>query len=234
MVYNTYQKEGCFMSSSVSKTRYLQTILELAGTDTKKVSNKAIAEHLQVTPASVSDMVARLKDDGDVDVAPYHGVSLTDQGRASALKLIRSHRLFEVFLYDKLGLSMAQAHENADKLDHDSSEEVTERLAEFLGHPEFSPTGTPIPDADGTFHVSGWTRLINHKIGDEITIEAFVEDSSLLTYIELMNLVHGQRFKITQQLSFDGSFVLQSLDDEAVHKEVSPKVAQAIYVTDAK
>jgi DtxR family Mn-dependent transcriptional regulator len=218
--------------SSVSKTRYLQTILELGGGNAIKVSNKAIAEHLQVTPASVSDMLTRLKADGDVDVTPYHGVSLTDQGRKTALKLIRSHRLFEVFLHEKLGLSMAQAHENADNLDHESSEEVTERLAEFLGHPDFSPTGTPIPDREGTYHhISGWSRLSQREIGDKITIEAFVEDSALLTYIEVMHLERGSQWLIAQQMSFDGSFVLQNLADEHNQKEISAKVADAIYTT---
>lgn len=108
------------MTESISKTQYLQTILELSGGDeSTKISNNQIAEHLNVTPSSVSNMLAKLQEAGEVDVVPYYGVTLTKPGRETALRLIRSHRLIETFGATKLGLSISEAHSNADHLDHD-------------------------------------------------------------------------------------------------------------------
>lgn len=126
----------------------MKAIWELAGTS--PASTKEISERLGVAPASVTNMLGRLNELGLVHYERYHGASLTEEGCAQALRLVRRHRLIEFFLLEQLGYSWGEVHEEAERLEHAVSDEFTERLAEFLGHPARDPHGDPIPSADGT------------------------------------------------------------------------------------
>src|ERR671914_2219628 len=133
---------------SISVGDYVKAVWEVTGSGV--ASTKEVADWLSISPASVTNMFARLQEMGLVGYERYRGASLTRRGRGEALRLIRRHRLIETFLLEHLGYSWREVHEEAERLEHAVSDGFTERLAEFLGHPDQDPHGDPIPAADGT------------------------------------------------------------------------------------
>src|ERR687896_1128158 len=133
---------------SVSVGDYVKAIWEVAGSGA--ASTKDVAERLSIAPPSVTNMFARLQEMGLVEYERYRGATLTQRGREEALRLVRRHRLIETFLLEHLGYSWEEVHEEAERLEHAVSDGFTERLAEFLDHPDHDPHGGPIPAGDGT------------------------------------------------------------------------------------
>lgn len=218
------------MSESISKTQYLQTILELSsGDETTKISNNQIAEHLNVTPSSVSNMLAKLQEAGEVDVVPYYGVTLTEPGRQTALRLIRSHRLIETFGATKLGLSISEAHFNADNLDHDADVEFVDALERFLDFPKYSPHGPLIPDANFNYEQEKLRTLREAKDLETVTLNSFTEDLELLQYVETVGLELGTTWTIKERLPFDGPLVLS---DGSRDVQVTQHAADFIFIND--
>lgn len=217
------------MSESVSKTQYLQTILELSGgDDDSKISNNQIADHLNVTPSSVSNMLAKLQEAGEVDVVPYYGVTLTEPGRQTALRLIRSHRLIETFGATKLGLSISEAHFNADNLDHDADDEFVNALEKFLDYPKYSPHGLLIPDANYNYEPDKLRTLRAANDGETVTLNSFTEDLELLQYVETVGVTLGSTWTIKERLPFDGPLVLTDGQNEV---QITQHAADFIYIT---
>jgi Mn-dependent transcriptional regulator len=132
-----------------SKEDYLKAILMLGDETDGAVATTAIAERLSMRPASVTGMLRVLGEAGWVTYEAYRGARLTDRGRAIATDIIRKHRLWEVFLVDKLGFGWEEVHDLAEQLEHIDDPELVRRLAAFLGHPKFDPHGDPIPNAAG-------------------------------------------------------------------------------------
>lgn len=130
-----------------NKEDYLKIIYELGG-ESKKVSNKDIAESLGISPPSVSEMVKKLLKEGYVEYSYYQGVSLTEAGLKEAMKIKRRHLLWEVFLAEKLGYDIEDIHEEAEKLEHITSPKLEEHLDRFLNYPEVCPHGTRIRIAE--------------------------------------------------------------------------------------
>lgn len=216
------------MSESVSKTQYLQTILELSGgDDDSKISNNQIADHLNVTPSSVSNMLAKLQEAGEVDVVPYYGVTLTGPGRQTALRLIRSHRLIETFGATKLGLSISEAHFNADNLDHDADDEFVNALEKFLDYPKYSPHGLLIPDANYNYEPDKLRTLRAANDGETVTLNSFTEDLELLQYVETVGVTLGSTWTIKERLPFDGPLVLTDGQNEV---QITQHAADFIYI----
>ncbi|MBJ7617220.1 metal-dependent transcriptional regulator [Weissella confusa] len=216
------------MSESVSKTQYLQTILELSGgDDDSKISNNQIADHLNVTPSSVSNMLAKLQEAGEVDVVPYYGVTLTEPGRQTALRLIRSHRLIETFSATKLGLSISEAHFNADNLDHDADDEFVNALEKFLDYPKYSPHGLLIPDANYNYEPDKLRTLRAANDGETVTLNSFTEDLELLQYVETVGVTLGSTWTIKERLPFDGPLVLTDGQNEV---QITQHAADFIYI----
>lgn len=112
-------------------------------------STSEIAGALGVAPASVSNMLVRLSDDGLVSYEPYRGAALTARGEVEALRLLRRHRLVETFMIERLGYARGEVIDGAERLGHAISDRFTEALAELLGHPSLDPHGNPIPSPDG-------------------------------------------------------------------------------------
>ena len=130
------------------KEDYLKVIVELGGTN-ELVNNKQIGKALSVSPASVTEMSSKLLKEGYISHIPYQGVQITEKGLLIANKLIRKHRLWEVFLADKLGFDWTEVHEEAELLEHVSSDFLIDRLDAYLGFPKYDPHGGVIPDKDG-------------------------------------------------------------------------------------
>ncbi|HSI90051.1 MAG TPA: metal-dependent transcriptional regulator, partial [Adhaeribacter sp.] len=138
-----------FPMLSFTEENYIKAIYKISLEGDGAVSTNAIAEVMQTKAASVSDMLKRLKEKEIINYVKYRGVTLTETGRKTALQLVRKHRLWEVFLVDKLKFNWDEVHEVAEELEHINSELMVRRLDEFLGYPKYDPHGDPIPTEDG-------------------------------------------------------------------------------------
>jgi DtxR family Mn-dependent transcriptional regulator len=133
---------------SVRMEDYVKAIYALQRDTDERISTSALADQLEVSPGSVTAMVKKLEERGLVDREEYRGVTLTGEGEAVALELLRHHRLIETFLTERLGYDWSEVHEEADVLEHHVSERFEERVAAALDNPRTDPHGDPIPDAD--------------------------------------------------------------------------------------
>src|SRR5918992_2097044 len=179
-------------SPSSSVGDYLKAVWELAVDSGDAASTKDVAARLSVSSASVSNMFARLQDMGLVRYERYRGATLTDRGREEALRLVRRHRLIETFLLEHLGYDWQEVHEEAERLEHAVSDAFTDRLAEFLGHPDHDPHGDPIPAADGTLAADDSFPLGEAAAGARVRVRKVADDdATVLDYLEEQGLIPG-------------------------------------------
>jgi DtxR family Mn-dependent transcriptional regulator len=172
----------------------LKTVYELHQ-QVDPVPTTLLAKSLNISAASVTDMIKRLAEvrDGEeplVDHRPYHGVRLTGRGEKIALEVIRHHRLLELYLVKALGYSWDEVHAEAENLEHVISEKLEERIAAALGNPEMDPHGDPIPALDGSIHAADLTVLSNLAVGQSARVRRIVNQSSeTLRYLSDLGLV---------------------------------------------
>ena len=219
------------MKISPSKEDYIKTIYSLNGAK-DIVSNKQLAHSLSVSAASVTDMNNRLKKENLITYYPYKGVQLTDIGIQIANKLIRKHRIWEVFLYEKLGFDWDEVHVEADRLEHASSEKVINALSELLGHPEYDPHGGIIPNADGTVDLEK-VPLIPLK--DAIVSQIFTvkevpdDDDELLSYLTQKGFSLNDTFEIIHIETYDSTITIKNTQTDVVFT-ISGKALENIRV----
>ena len=211
---------------SVSVEDYVKAIWEVAGADV--ASTKDIAERLLIAPPSVTNMFVRLREMGFVEYERYRGVSLTERGREEALRLVRRHRLIETFLLQHLGYSWDEVHEEAERLEHAVSDGFTERLAEYLGHPDQDPHGDPIPAADGTIQPDYSFPVSEAVPGQWIRISKVGDDPSTLDYLGERGLVPGRLLCVREVRDLDGVVTVEG-EDGGAHALGEP-LARAVYV----
>jgi DtxR family transcriptional regulator, Mn-dependent transcriptional regulator len=193
---------------SVSVGDYVKAVWEVA--DREAASTKAVAARLSVSPASVSGMFARLQEMGLVEYERYRGAALTQRGYAEALRLVRRHRLIETFLVERLGYSWQDVHDEAEKLEHAVSDTFTERLSEFLGHPEQDPHGDPIPGADGAVVLDEGVPLDEVEAGGSFRITRVGHrDPEVLSYLGERGLVPGRALSVREVRRLDGVVMLE-------------------------
>ncbi|HWW38828.1 metal-dependent transcriptional regulator, partial [Pedobacter sp.] len=136
---------------SYTEENYLKVIYHLSNLTTGTVQTNAIADKIQTRPASVTDMMKKLAEKQLINYVKYQGVSLTEKGKATAVNIVRKHRLWELFLVKTLNFKWDEVHEIAEELEHVNSQLLIERLDEYLGYPKSDPHGDPIPDKNGNF-----------------------------------------------------------------------------------
>jgi DtxR family transcriptional regulator, Mn-dependent transcriptional regulator len=174
-----------------------------------------IAANLAVSPPSVSGMVKRLSESGLIEHVPYRGVQLTAQGRRAALKMIRRHRVLEVYLFKQLGYDWDHVHEEAERLEHAVSDELIERMARALGEPRYDPHGAPIPTAAGEIEETDLVSLADAPLGARLELrQVGTEDPARLRYLAEQGLVPGARLTVVERQPFNGPTVAR-LGDEA-------------------
>jgi len=213
---------------SFTEENYLKIIYHLAE-NTNNVQTNAIAEQMQTKPASVTDMIKKLADKGFIDYVKYQGVTMTEKGRNAAIDIVRKHRLWEVFLVDKLNFKWDEVHDVAEELEHIKSTALIERLDEFLGFPKSDPHGDPIPDKNGRFAKTQFTKLIELKIGDSGTITGVSQHSSaFLKHLEKLGLTLGKQIQINDVTDFDGSVEILVLNKQI---NISREVAKHILIS---
>lgn len=190
---------------SYTEENYLKTIYHLSVVS-NPVQTNAIAEKMQTKAASVTDMLKKLAEKELVDYVKYQGVNLTENGKSTAINIIRKHRLWEVFLVDKLGFKWDEVHDVAEELEHIKSTLLTERLDEFLDFPKVDPHGDPIPDKYGNFADLSFVKLSKLLTGEKGTITGVSEHSSaFLKHLEKLGLTLGKKIEVIEIVDFDGS-----------------------------
>jgi DtxR family Mn-dependent transcriptional regulator len=149
----------------------IKAIYAIGGDGEEQVSTSALADYLDVTSPTVSSMLTKLEERGLVDREKYKGVTLTEEGELVALEILRHHRLLEAFLTEQLDYDWADVHDEADRLEHHVSEELTDRIAAVLGNPLVDPHGDPIPDANLSLpEESGTIRLAEASEGEAVVV----------------------------------------------------------------
>jgi DtxR family Mn-dependent transcriptional regulator len=212
---------------SASVQDYLKAIAkaELAG---ERATTTRLADALGVSPPSATAMSKKLAGLQLVERTPYKGVALTPAGRKLALEAVRHHRLIERYLVETLGLSIAEAHAEADRLEHALSEDVEARIDSALGFPDRDPHGDPIPDANLRVRAREWRPLSEVAEGEHRTIRRVPDgDEDVLRYLSSLDLVPGRPVELLLAAPFNGPLTVRS--NGRVHA-ISRELAAAIGV----
>ncbi len=211
-----------------SEENYLKAIYHLTTVTDTEVSTNAIAETMETKASSVTDMLKKLAEKDLVNYKKYQGVSLTDKGRLSAKMIVRKHRLWEVFLVDKLNFAWDEVHDIAEQLEHIKSEQLINKLDDFLGNPTEDPHGDPIPNANGQI-VAIEKQLLSELAENQIGICVGVKDSSaeFLKYLDKQEIALGSKIEIVFKESFDLSTKIKVNGKELT---ISNKIANNLYV----
>lgn len=188
---------------------YLKAIYELE-VSAGAAQTSAIADALAIAPPSVSGMVKRLSESGLLDHVPYRGVQLTATGRRAALRMVRRHRILEVYLTSKLGYDWDSVHEEAERLEHAVSDELIERMAMALGNPRYDPHGAPIPTITGEIEQLEHVPLAEIPVGEVAELRIVSdEDAERLRYIASLGLRPGVSFQIVARQPFRGPVTIR-------------------------
>lgn len=210
---------------TASKEDYIKIIYKLSQT-AHSIGNKAIAESLGVAAGSVTEMLRKLEIDGLIQYAPYKGISLTDKGIEAAKKLVTKHRLWEVFLVEKLGFDWSDVHEQAELLEHATDTMLALKLAQFLRHPKYCPHGWQIPYEGNAEELSGYLPLCSFLPGESLTLVRVQEKKPLLAYLSDMAIKIGDSFSIAALGEYQGDILLRFAN---FTKSVSYKAACSMY-----
>lgn len=214
---------------SFTEENYLKAIYHLSNGNNIVVSTNSIAEVTNTKAASVTDMLKKLADKKLINYIKYQGVTLTEIGVKAAVNIIRKHRLWEVFLVEKLGFKWDEVHDIAEELEHINSSTLIDRLDDFLENPAADPHGDPIPDRTGNFTHKKLVKVSDMKEGQGGTISGVNEHSSVfLKHLEKLGLTLGTKIIITDLIEFDGSIMLRV--DEVKERTISREVAKNILV----
>lgn len=213
---------------TISEENYLKVIYHLSLVSPKGVNTNAIAGMLDTKASSVTDMLKKLADKDLVAYKKYQGASLTEKGTLTAKMIVRKHRLWEVFLVDKLNFSWDEVHEIAEELEHIKSEKLINKLDTFLNFPAFDPHGDPIPNANGEIK-----KLDKQLLSDVELNVSFkcvgVKDSSpeFLQYLDKQQIALGSTFNVLERESFDDTLLVEINNNTIT---ISNKIASNLYV----
>ncbi len=217
------------MLLTTAEENYLKAIYHISEGGKKSVSTNDVAAEMKTKPASVSDMLRKLGDKEVIEYRKYYGVHITDEGKKRALQTIRKHRLWEVFLVEKLSFAWDEVHDVAEELEHIQSPLLIQRLDAFLNYPKFDPHGDPIPDEFGDVRARPRVALNEMEV-DQMGQIVAVKDSSaaFLRYLDKVGAYIGARIKVLDKVEFDGS--LEILVDQKKTLFMSKDVAANILV----
>ncbi len=215
---------------SFTEENYLKCIYYLEQQNqANEVSVNEIAERMQTRPATVTDMLRKLSEKKLIHYEKYKKTRLSKSGLKASLGIIRRHRLWEVFLHEKLNFTWDEVHEVAEDLEHIRSVKLIERLDEFLGFPGFDPHGDPIPNAAGEITPASNTTLAQSAAGKSLKLVAVKDTSTaFLQHLERFGLKIGSRLEIKEKLPFDGSVIVSIAQRPA--QTLSEKIANSLLV----
>lgn len=215
------------MKMNRAEEDYIKTIYELQ-TEKKEglVKGNELSERFGYSDQSVNEMIKKLVSKGMVSFYPYKGISLTAKGKKEAIRMIRSHRIWEVFLTEKLGFSWESVHEDAERLEHAASPEVLKRLYHFLGEPKYCQHGNPIPNEKGEMKETTNYQLYQAEIGDLFEITRVLDFKELLIYLNQQHIKLHDVYEVTDKDHFNG---LMTIKKQNTVKVISMKSAKMLY-----
>jgi DtxR family Mn-dependent transcriptional regulator len=216
------------LNYSTSEENYIKAIYRLQRQEGTVTTNE-LANELKTKPASVTDMMKKLKIKKLLHYQPYQGFRLTQEGSKVALGIIRRHRLWEYFLAEKLKFTWDEVHEVAEDLEHVSSKKLIDKLDEFLGFPRVDPHGDPIPDANGKMEPSKKIPLTELPTGTPAVVSNIKDQSNaILDLLEHKKINIGARLEVKKKFEFDESLEIKIGRQPAF--TISKQLAENIYV----
>lgn len=218
------------MKLSESEENYIKSIYSLQH-ETRKVNTNSLAAFLKTSPASITDMLKKLKNKNLLEYKKYYGFRLNTAGNKEALKIIRRHRLWESFLVEKLGMDWKKIHDVAEELEHVSSPELIDKLDIFLGRPKTDPHGDPIPDENGVLPVLKQIVLQELPLNQKGIVSSVSKQTpEMMEMLNHYGIKIGSSLKVLKRFVFDGSLQIKiSRQAECV---ISGIAAQNIFVYD--
>ncbi|MBS1920449.1 MAG: metal-dependent transcriptional regulator [Bacteroidetes bacterium] len=216
------------MNFSTSEENYIKAIFHLQQEEDTATTN-GLAAVLKARPASITDMLKKLKSKKLVHYQPYRGFRLTSEGKKVALSIIRRHRLWEYFLSEKLKFAWDEVHDVAEDLEHVSSKKLIDKLDEFLGYPRFDPHGDPIPDSQGRIEKHQQVSLSEIPL-NKTAIVCHVGDqtSALLELMKHKNIGIGTKLEVKKRFAFDQSIEVKIR--QQIPFNISELLAKKIFV----
>ena len=213
---------------NTSKENYLRTIFRFCNEE-GKIKTAQIAEKLGISNAAVTDMMKKLSREGYVKYERYKDIKLTKLGESFAKNIVRRHRIWELFLNRIVKLSWDKVHDEAENLEHSSSDELIDRMEEMLGFPEFDPHGDPIPDKNGTLpEERKMIPLSTAKAGETVEVIKVNDfDSNFLNYLSGIGIALNKKINVKDILTFDNSMLI-SVDENEIN--ISDVIATNIFV----
>ena len=216
------------MNFSVSEENYIKSIYHLQQ-ETGLVNTNSLAAEMQTKAASVTDMLKKLSTKKILQYEKYKGFKLTENGKKVALSVVRKHRLWEYFLVEKLGFEWDKVHDIAEELEHISSNELIERLQDFLGNPSFDPHGDPIPDSNGKIPKLLQLNLPALPVNKTAVVSSVTNQSpQMLEMLKHYFIAIGTSIKVVKQFEFDGSLEIKVSKQPACI--ISELIAKNIFV----
>jgi len=217
------------MSVTLTEENYLKAIYHISQTTKNDVSTNAIAEKIDAKASSVTDMLKKLADKDFITYIKYKGVNLTEKGRLTAVDIIRKHRLWEVFLVDKLNFTWDEVHDVAEQLEHIKSPKLINQLDAFLDYPTHDPHGDPIPDKDGQIKRTDKIILSKAQVGNTYKCVGVQDSSSkFLKYLDKYQIQIGTKIVVLDIEDFDQSM---SFTINGKNRSMSKTITNNIYVT---
>ncbi|HEY2720217.1 MAG TPA: metal-dependent transcriptional regulator [Chitinophagaceae bacterium] len=214
---------------STSEENYIKTIYHLQ-TGQHTVTTNAVAEKLNTRPASVTDMMKKLKAKKLLHYQPYQGFRLSHEGKRVALDVIRRHRLWEFFLAEKLKFKWDEVHALAEDLEHVSSKKLIDKLDDFLGNPKFDPHGDPIPNSLGKIDDSEQISLADLPMNKIAEVRRVINQSGeLLELLQHKKITIGARIEVKRKFHFDHSIEIKLRQQPPF--SISQQLAKNIYVS---
>lgn len=213
---------------TISEENYIKVIYHLSLVSPKGVNTNAIAGMLETKASSVTDMLKKLAEKELVSYQKYQGVTLTEKGFLTAKMIVRKHRLWEVFLVDKLHFSWDEVHEIAEELEHIKSDKLIDKLDEFLGYPSFDPHGDPIPNAKGEIVKIDKLLLSEATLNiDYLCVGVKNSSVEFLQYLDKQNISLGSTIKVVSREEFDSSLTI-ILNSKTI--SISNKIAENLFI----
>jgi DtxR family Mn-dependent transcriptional regulator len=208
---------------------YIKAIYAIESDTGERVGTSELAEYLDVTSPTVSSMLNKLQERGLIDREEYRGVTLTEEGEVVALEILRHHRLLESFLSEQLDYDWADVHEEADRLEHHVSEELTERIADVLDNPGVDPHGDPIPDADLKLPDSAETdRLSDAEEGDRAVVRRIRhQGDEELRYLSAAGIEPGVELEVVETAPFGLVTVRTPGGEQSLPEEITRLIETA-------
>ena len=214
---------------TLAEENYLKAILSISLEKKGKISTNSIAQEINTSAASVSDMLKKLQDKKLIKYEKYKGVSLSKKGKGKAINILRKHRLWEAFLVNKLDFRWDEVHHIAEQLEHIQSEDLIDKLDSFLDYPILDPHGEPIPTKDGKIPIiANTTALSELTVGAKGKIMGVTLDNgSFLQYLNQLHIKIGTKIEILKKISFDKSIEIKGKDTK---KHISNDVAKHLLI----